>query len=705
MIPLFAGLLLFCSCKEKTVEKPNVILITIDTLRADHTGFSGYKNAETPVLDSLAQKALVAQRAYTVAPYTLPAHTSILTGTYPLFHGIRSNSRYYLKDDKTTLAEILKKNGYQTGAVLGSRVLASSFGLNQGFDYYEDKISEKDGFAFRYNERSGKINVDLATKWINQSGEPFFMWLHLFDPHSPYNAHRNIFGEKFISNPYDGEIAYTDRQIGKLIDFLKENNLLNTTLIAITADHGEGLGDHGELTHGYFIYEENVKVPLLFYFPSKIDARKIDEPVSVVDIFPTILEICGLGINNNIQGFSLLTDKRHESVYCENLTTMLDFGWSPLYGIISGKWKYIKSPQEELYDLSDDPEEKNNCINEKTKESKKLRATLNSFLESYGSGNNNDSSIKMTTEEEETLRSLGYLSFGEGLEGDRNADPKEMLEIYNAIRGAQENLSDELDGNNKGVHYKNPGIVYLENLLEKGVENSGIYRLLYDYYARKGQLEKALDYCEKTHKMSPEDYRVIESLGLINADLGNKEKALAYFEKARKIMPDDFSVNWMIATMSFELKKYDRALKKYEEIITLNPSGTYVGEAYLKCAIIYREQSEKEDALYALECANKAVSNYSVKKDIALIYQSMGKADEAIDIINSLLRLKLPPEEAASLCMLRGDIYIKLKKNPAACLNSYLKAIEYSNDEKLKAQLKEITEKIKQNVLTSEKHP
>ncbi|HKB17098.1 MAG TPA: sulfatase, partial [Planctomycetota bacterium] len=277
LAPLLAG------CGGRT-PPANVLLVTIDTLRADHVGAYGWPYAETPNLDALARAGARFAEAYTPVPYTLPAHASLLTGTLPPRHGVRDNGRQSLPDSATTLAEWLAARGFATGAFVGAFPLERRFGLSQGFGVYDDELGAP-GDAFSIAERRGEEVVSRALRWIGGSAEPFFAWVHLFDPHAPYAAPAP-FGARFAARPYDGEVAYADACLGRLVEGLGTRR--ERTLLVVTADHGESLGEHGEATHGLTLYEPAVHVPLLLAWPGRIAAGLLPkERASLIDLFPT----------------------------------------------------------------------------------------------------------------------------------------------------------------------------------------------------------------------------------------------------------------------------------------------------------------------------------------------------------------------------------------------------------------------------------
>ena len=360
----------------QTVAKPalNVVLITIDTLRADHLGCYGYKQIKTPNIDALAADGVRFERAFAVVPVTLPSHTSMLTGTYPMLSGMHDFSGNKLSPLQPTLASVLKAAGYQTGAVIASAVLDSRFGLNQGFDFYYDHFdfSRLDEANLDEMERPGNVVADVALDWLqkdtasNNSQKKFFLWMHLYDPHFPYRP-PEPYSREYADRPYDGEIAFADEQVGRLLRFLKEKRIYKNTMIVLCGDHGESLGEHGEKTHGFFIYNATMHVPLIVRLPENgvpdNAARTVSDPVSLVDLMPTVLEAVGLEIPPQVQGRSLLPSlrgdrgrgkqqdreddqaERDRVLYGETYLPRLHFNWSELRGSENTKYHFIDAPR------------------------------------------------------------------------------------------------------------------------------------------------------------------------------------------------------------------------------------------------------------------------------------------------------------------------------------------------------------------------
>ncbi len=342
----------------------NVLLITIDTLRADRLGVYGNPAGLTPNLDRAAREGIRYAHAFSHVPITLPAHASILSGLLPFSHGIRNNTAFRL-GDTPTLATWLKGAGYRTGAFVGAFVLDRRFGLSHDFDTYDDYYGHiGDAAEFRIVERRAERVVEPALNWIlgaasGDSGPraPWFAWIHLYDPHAPYEAPPEYRPGR---SAYDAEVAYTDAMIGRLLDRLRDTGELDRTLLVMTSDHGESLGEHGESTHGLFAYDATLTVPLVMKGPG-IKPGVIDQPVAQTAIAPTILDLLGIPIPAGLDGRSLVgktaAGTRSRTIYFEALDANLTRGWAPLSGIILDGWKYIELPLAELYDLSEDPVE------------------------------------------------------------------------------------------------------------------------------------------------------------------------------------------------------------------------------------------------------------------------------------------------------------------------------------------------------------
>jgi arylsulfatase A-like enzyme/Flp pilus assembly protein TadD len=354
----------------------DILLVTIDTLRADAVGFGGNREVGTPHLDRLALEGLVFDRAHASNVVTLPSHTNILTGLYPHQHGVRDNSGFRLDPRFPTLATILKERGYTTGAFVGAFPLDSRFGLDRGFDVYDDRYPPgSSAYDFEMRERPATEVVPAARAWWESArGKKRFLWVHLYDPHAPYRP-PPPFAQQYAGRPYLGEIASTDDALAPLLDLLRSEEA-GRALVVVTGDHGEALGDHGELTHGLFAYQATLRVPLLLWCPGRITPGRTKRSARHVDILPTVLSLAGMPPPSGLPGHSLLSSSPDEPAYFESLSTSLNRGWAPLTGVLEGPFKYIDLPIPELYDLESDPAEKENLFGKRRDVARGLKKRL-----------------------------------------------------------------------------------------------------------------------------------------------------------------------------------------------------------------------------------------------------------------------------------------------------------------------------------------
>ena len=392
----------------------NVLVVTIDTLRADRVGAYGGGRL-TPAIDRLAASGIRFSRAYSHVPLTLPAHTSIFTGLTPATHGVHDNGAAGVESHVPTLAERLRAAGYRTAAFVGAFVLDARFGLNRGFDVYDDHIGGGGGpIDFAFAERPADRVTKIASDWILGPAirqppvpSPWFAWVHLFDPHAPYHA-----PEQRAADPYDNEVAFADAQLGLLLDRLRVAGQLDHTLIVVLADHGESLGEHGETTHGLFAYNATLHIPLVISMPS-LEPQVVDAPTAQMDVMPTILDLLGLDAPTTIEGRSLVHAIRGETmparpIYFEALDAYLTRSWAPLTGVIDGDWKYIDLPEAELYDLVNDPNEQRNVIAREPQRAAALQQTVERWRPAGRAVAR--SSPSLDPDAAARLRALGYAS-------------------------------------------------------------------------------------------------------------------------------------------------------------------------------------------------------------------------------------------------------------------------------------------------------
>ena len=422
---------------------PNVILITIDTVRADHLGCYGATDMKTPTLDALAGDGVVFERAISQVPLTWPSHAAILTGTYPFQNGVQDFTGQPLDPRFRSVAQIFKQQGYATGAVVSAFVLDRSWGLARGFDFYDDAFSAE---AFLHKDiglvdRKAGESVTHAISWLQKPARrPFFFWLHLYDPHSPYDP-PEPFRTQYRSHPYDGEIAYADHELGRLIAWLKQNRLYDRTAIVVLSDHGESLGEHGEKEHGFFVYNSTIHIPLIVKPPAGSGFRpgRVTAPVETVAVAPTLTRLAGMKdeIQKQFPYPGLLEDKSEDAAYSETFYAFSSFGWSPLHALQTSRYHYIEAPTRELYDVIADPQEKNNLAPQQTATVAVLDDKLQALLRQNPFKPGEPGTSGLSPDALEKLRALGYVAYRSPVSPEALAaglpDPKGKFWEFNAI--------------------------------------------------------------------------------------------------------------------------------------------------------------------------------------------------------------------------------------------------------------------------------
>ncbi len=591
------------SCGKKEVWNGNILIITLDTTRADHIGSYGYKKGSTPNIDRLANEGVRFEHCYSSIPLTLPSHSNIFTGRFSIGHGVRNNGRYVLNSSERTLAEYLQEEGFNTYAVIASFVLQSKFGLNQGFKVYDDSIDKED---LHKNFKSEIDALEIYNKFDNwfekNSKSKFFAWVHFYDPHTPYVPHEEQVEKKEkldLVKFYDGELTYTDKYIGMILDRLEEENVAENTLIVIVGDHGEAFGEHEEFaSHMIFCYEANLRVPLIFYNKKLINkSRVISERVDTIDVMPTILDLTGIRKGENIQGESLeyalkgSKQGKDHLIYIESMYGKEELNWAPLNGIINGDYKYISLPKPELYNIKNDPLEKDNLYRKKGPLMREMDEKLKKTILKYsGKG---DSKRDLGKEDLEHLRSLGYISSFSG-KGNKVVDPKDgmilnvkLKKISSKIKeGALDEIEKELldiksteIGKDNFLVYNFLYKVYMKkrqlsnmmNILEEAIEklpNSTPFRL--NYITRLSELKRYNDVitnCNELIKENPLFTRAFIILGETYGILGENDKAYENYKKALELEPTNIPLQIKYSEKLLKEQQYQEVLSIYNTLL------------------------------------------------------------------------------------------------------------------------------------------
>ncbi len=609
----------FSARHQPSAKIRNVVLISIDTCRADHLSCYGFERKTTPNIDAVASQGVLFTRAHSTNPLTLPAHSSMLTGTNPPYHGVHDNGSHRLGDVNVTLAEIMRDHGYQTAAFVSAIVLKAQFGLDQGFGTYDDHVTGE-GRKLHINQRKAGDTSRQAVDWLDIHGhEPFFLFLHYFDPHAPYEPPES-FALRFPAAPYAGEIAYTDDCIGRVIEKLKSLGIYESTLLVITSDHGEGLGEHEEDTHGYFAYQSTIRIPLIIKAPGGAAQRKLDDPVSIVDVVPMVLDLVGITQPPHIQGENLslsLVDQGESPqryLYCESLHPT-KYGCNGLFGLIHDRWKYIWTTHPELYDLLRDPAETTNLVDSEVKIASELQAQLQSMLLQQARTDVADSTQKPDRESVQRLMSLGYIG-GEVqatlLDVDpKGEDPKESLDHHNRLLKSRALFSS-------------------------------------------GRLEEARLECLKILEKRPRDLWTLQTLGDIALEAGHNADAVSRFSQYLEAAAEaiDSSSQRTVLQMNSEIASTHNNLgislhslgstaeaeAHFKEALRIDPG---YAEPHFNLAIALQGRGRAEEAVVHYQQALRLDPDYAdAHNNLGKALENMGRVEEAVAHYQEAVRIK-----------------------------------------------------------------
>ncbi len=623
-----------CASGSPADTPPNVVLITLDTVRADHLGCYGYKQIETPNLDAMAASGVRFSNAYTPVPITLPAHSVILTGTYPMRTGMHDFSGNRLNASQPTLATILSEKGYATGAVMGSAVLDSRFGLNRGFDFYYDHFdfSRLDERNLDAMERRGDAVVNRALSWLDgHRRKPFLLWVHLYDAHHPYTP-PPPYAQKYRSHPYDGEIAFVDSQVGRVANYLKTKGLYDQSLVVVAGDHGEGLGEHGEKTHGFFIYNATLHVPLIIKLPTGTPQRKpvVDEAANLADLLPTILDIVGVSKPKEVQGRSLVAAMREKANttpsehYAETYLPRIHFNWSELRGVRFRQYHFIDAPRPELYDLSADPRELKNLYAERRAVANELRKRLGELIAQYtpAAGEKTAEKTGLDPALMERLKSLGYVAVSGGDDQvltDRNLpDPKDRVQVYELV-------SDALTDSQHGRYAES--IAKLKQAEKTEKDSIPIQYLLALNFYRQKDFPAAIEEFQAVLKLSPAYTLANYYLGLSYAETGNWEQAITSLERTLELDSTNFSAAFNMGAAYLKQGQIDKAEAAFQQSVKINPN---YAQGYEALGEIFLYQGKLDEAIASLRTALEIEPGYTkARQALVKALQAKGLNREA----------------------------------------------------------------------------
>ena len=608
------ALLLLSRCGNSSKEINNVILISIDTCRADYLSCYGYPRETTPNIDNLAKEGILFENVISPVPLTLPAHCSMLTGTIPPYHGVHDNHDYRLSESNTTLAEILKERGFTTGAIISAFVLDAQFGLNQGFETYNDRFEKVDLVHNMFAERKGDETTRCAVQWLekHQRGK-FFLFLHYYDPHEDYEPpepfkstfYRNSNDlREHLNGAYAGEIAFTDHCIGEVLNKLKELGLYDSTLIILVGDHGELLGEHGEPTHTYYIYQNAIRVPLLFKVPGQETHRNVKDLAGIIDIVPTVCSLLDIDLPVDVQGIDLSNrifgkknppgEQRH--VYCESFRPTT-YGTNPLLGVVtSDNWKYIQTTRPELYNLSTDPGESINLLIQQEQRGRILQDRLKQLLEQTVRKDESDSRTELDAEARKRLESLGYVAGGidEDFSFDQSKDdPKDLFGFH--IQHQEVNICIA-EG-----RYDRAEVV-AKQMVDVRSDFHPAYRNLAEIAIKHNNISDATRYFQQMIRIKPDDAEAQTNLGALLQTQGKMAEGIKYYRQAIHIDPEYIQAHNNLGNALLLQGKSEEAVTQLQIALRINPK--YADARYnLGKALAWSGRSSQ-----ALENFQKAIS-------------------------------------------------------------------------------------------------
>ena len=621
--------ILFAASSLSQAEAPNIILVTVDTTRADRMGFLGSNRGLTPHLDALARQGIVFEHAFSQAPLTPVSHATIFTGTYPQFHTV-TDFGHPLPSLLPSVPEILQKSGYHTAAFIGSLILDPKAnmapGFDRGFDYFDAGFHQKHGLGEdRYHSierRAGDV-VAHAIGWIAKNPKaPFFLWIHLYDPHAPYDPPAP-FTTKF-KDPYDGEIAYADASLGKLFGYLRQHGLYDRALIAVMSDHGESLGAHGESMHGIFLYDETIHVPLLFKLPGELLAgRRVASQVRLVDVAPTLLTMLSLPVPPTFQGESLVARMKSAQKTSEDLPAYAEteyphraFGWSALRSMRTGRYLFVRAPKRELYDQGGDPQAERNLASSRPAVSDTLQSQLDEFRDKTASFHDDAQKSALSSQQSENLAALGYAgSAPTGVSPDplKGDDPKDKIQVSNLLH---EGMIAVEDGRLRQA------IPMLQQVLSDSPLISAAQLQLGVALARVRRYNEAIPALKKAVEMVPDSTQAQYELGLVLYETGAWKESAPYFEFVAKRRPKFPDAQYSLASVYARIQRVPDAIDLLLGVLKEEPQHFH---ANLLLGRIYTLQGRADEAVpYLKQAVESEPGNAEGHSFLADAYTQVG---------------------------------------------------------------------------------
>jgi choline-sulfatase len=665
-----------------------VILISIDTLRADRLPVYGYQKVRTPNIDAFAAQSIVFERAYSHAPQTLPAHASILSGELPFEHGVRDNIGFTLKPGRWSIQKALGDRGWPTAGFVSAYVLRAQTGMSQDFDTYDSELPASSGeMSIGQVQRAGDATVAAADRWLarREAGKPFFLFLHIYEPHKPYAP-----PPRFAAYAaYDGEVAYADEIVGRFLDRLRALGIYDRATIVLLSDHGEGLGDHGEQEHGLFLYQETTRIPLMVKLPGGRATRRVSTPVQQIDFAPTILDVIGAPRPASVRGRSLKpllegTGTIAETgIYAEALYSRYHFGWSEMYSLTDARYRLIRAPRDELFDLERDPGESTSVAAERPQVRQAMRAALEGLIRNAAI----EAPSAVSEEDKQRLAALGYVgggsSAGLALPGDSLPDPKDKVKVLERYRHAS-----DLAG---ALRYDEAVAVYREVLVEDP-DMTDVWLQLAEVQVRRGSMPDAIAAYKEVIKRKPKDpgsligaagallrtgqldaarqhaelavsvapagaHEMLAKIALAARDRETARREAALAQQADGALPMPFYVEGLLLYNEGKYAEALAPLRRAKDMlrgrtVQMNDLNYYIGDS------LARMERYQEAEPYLLDEVRLFPHNTRARAGLAMLYRAMGRTRESEQAIEDMLRVSPTPEArvvAAQLWTMFGE--------------------------------------------------
>lgn len=620
----------------RSPARPNILLVTFDTTRADRLGAYGYSQGLTKFFDDFAQAGVLFERAYAPAPVTLPSHATLLTGLYPPEHGLRVNGEGKLPHEIPCLPQILKEHGYDTAAFIAAPVLDAKYGLDRGFDLYDDDISRPSGRSGE-PRRDGKVVVDQALKWLRlRTDKPFFCWIHLYDAHAPYDPRSEAYQQRFEQNPYDAGIAWEIEQFGRVTAFLKEHRRDADTLVVVAGDHGEGLDEHLETEHGMLVYNTTLHVPFVFVGEKYCQrGLRVPENVSLVDLMPTLLDLLRIPMPKHVSGRSLAPALKGQPIeardcYAEAETPFIMNRWAPLRTVISGRWKYIHTTKPELYDLEADPGELTNLIESNAEDHQRLQELLEITQEKFVVA----TAQHLTLSEQDlgNLQALGYIAGGSRPAEDSSPSAEALPDVKDFLpQLAKYEQAKHLALESKVAQSAGKlttAIALLQEVAQSTRDFPLAELLLGDCLAQAGHKQDA----ERTYRAllsrRPEIWKARLNLGRIYSEQGRFEEAAAEYREYVQANPEAATAHFELAQALTQLKEFEEAIETYREAIRIAPEFT---AASLELGRLLLQLQRPKEAQRCFEAAlAHDPRSIDVLAHLMMVLAQTGQNEEAI---------------------------------------------------------------------------